>query len=869
MLPGAWTESNPTKNRGQSANSQSRPTTETAEDWINQRRVNGWLTQEDKERCLEEGRCFRCLKMRHKSVDCPFKRDRVCASCRQTGHRSRDCPLENNQVTTQWCEGTKEVRQAPALPPRNSRPDIGALPMNELIRRIQGAAQTGYPKTRCANCQQTKCSLKDCPITSLVPATMSRTTERQTKENLAGIIRNLKAMSMEDRVGMLAKLFEEESIPEPQEGPGIIPNYDGINQSLNIWKPARIRLVNTKPMRVMTKGQVKKDLLRYNLEERTKIVLATLKGVQVGPQSPATIAKWRKEMAENPGKLHPEVLKAVAIQLRAKKWQQRLKKQPPTPAKMGGITMLVAGDTNGPKNRRTPVIVNQLSTKETRLQNKGSPAKLSPQDQPRQTIAQIRAISTGNPERGRRITQGYLELVHKVQKDVEKDDHPDHIHTTRTEEQLERTSLQKQVAKDLKRQTKSVPGLGQKLVEQYKLKQQQRGIEQGHIPTEPIKPFRTNSPLNMVMEDYPPDMEIKDRLYTNLPVTTNPEALYVPMYVRLKLGTQVIPALLDTGATRNVLSQAAATKMGLNWITEETPAQVTNVDGSHCGSGIINQYCDIPVKLDDLWKTERFYLAETGTDQAILGMPWLENFNPTVNWTEGTIKEVLEVPLHLQKNKGGKKCIWKEGLLEEPTIIKTPQCKENADSMLITKLQGKKLKSKEGLEQELPNDYLEDLLGVEETPDQDPQGEIASRRLEANEQSPPWFGDHCPKQGIRPSGEQDQDKARMDPVELATTSPTKGESDDQWELRKQSQIIKPEPDRNNNLEADKQKPPISHQGTDPMRLEMYKVLGIVEVPQRPVLRAKDPKVRRARVCKTVAGLVLQVTQVTNAAPWLR
>ena len=35
-----------------------------------------------------------------------------------------------------------------------------------------------------------------------------------------------------------------------------------------------------------------------------------------------------------------------------------------------------------------------------------------------------------------------------------------------------------------------------------------------------------------------------------------------------------------------------------------------------------------------------------------------------------------------------------------------------------------------------------------------------------------------------------------------------------------------------------------------------------------LLRAKDPKVRRARVCETVAGLVLQETQVTNAAPWL-
>ena len=36
-----------------------------------------------------------------------------------------------------------------------------------------------------------------------------------------------------------------------------------------------------------------------------------------------------------------------------------------------------------------------------------------------------------------------------------------------------------------------------------------------------------------------------------------------------------------------------------------------------------------------------------------------------------------------------------------------------------------------------------------------------------------------------------------------------------------------------------------------------------------MLRAKDPKVRCAWVCETVAGLVLQGTQVTNANPWMR
>ena len=119
------------------------------------------------------------------------------------------------------------------------------------------------------------------------------------------------------------------------------------------------------------------------------------------------------------------------------------------------------------------------------------------------------------------------------------------------------------------------------------------------------------------------------------------------MHVCTKLGTHVIPTLIDTGATHNVLSQGTIEKLGLRWTPEETQVQVTNVDGSNYGAGIINAYCDIPMKLDDLWKTECFHQAEIGTENVILGLPWLENFDPTINWAGGTIAEVLEVPLHV------------------------------------------------------------------------------------------------------------------------------------------------------------------------------------------------------------------------------
>jgi len=128
-------------------------------------------------------------------------------------------------------------------------------------------------------------------------------------------------------------------------------------------------------------------------------------------------------------------------------------------------------------------------------------------------------------------------------------------------------------------------------------------------------------------------------------VKTN--ALYVPMHVRTKQGTQILPALHNTGAPQNILSEVAAKQIGLTWKTMESPIVIGNVNGSDCGTGIMNQYCDIPLKLDNLWKEEHFHKGNIGSDQVILGMSWLEKFDPTINWTEGTIQEVLEVPLHL------------------------------------------------------------------------------------------------------------------------------------------------------------------------------------------------------------------------------
>jgi len=143
MLPGAWTTPSQMGTSDQT-HKQGNPirgsTEQSAKDWINQHRINGWLTAEDKQRCLQEGRCFRCLEIGHRSTDCPTLRERRCASCQQMGHHARECPFENNQTLNQWFKGTGQIKstlQPTQMQTQGShRPDLGALPMDQLKRKI-------------------------------------------------------------------------------------------------------------------------------------------------------------------------------------------------------------------------------------------------------------------------------------------------------------------------------------------------------------------------------------------------------------------------------------------------------------------------------------------------------------------------------------------------------------------------------------------------------------------------------------------------------------------------------------------------------------------------------------------------------------
>jgi len=278
MLPGAWTEPSQTGSH-QGTKKRGSPkmdsTEQSTKDWINQHQINGWLSTEDKQRCLQEGRCFRCLEIGHRSIDCPTLRERRCASCQQMGHCARECPFENNQTSNQWFKGTgqtKSISQPIQIQTQGShRPDLGALPMDQLRQRMlktdsplcapesdhaRGRARPSVTqeKQRCANCQKTRCKIQDCPIRSLTTSTTPQEEERRAKENLANIIRNIKAMPIEDRLGMIADAWGEESLT-----------------------PAKIQIRQVGTIKPTTKEQANKHFRQFNVTEQKEMALQILK----------------------------------------------------------------------------------------------------------------------------------------------------------------------------------------------------------------------------------------------------------------------------------------------------------------------------------------------------------------------------------------------------------------------------------------------------------------------------------------------------------------------------------------------------------------------------------------------------------------
>jgi Retroviral aspartyl protease len=96
--------------------------------------------------------------------------------------------------------------------------------------------------------------------------------------------------------------------------------------------------------------------------------------------------------------------------------------------------------------------------------------------------------------------------------------------------------------------------------------------------------------------------------------------------------------LVDSGAGGTFMDQNYARKHGFNLTKLKYPITARNVDGTKNKQGTIQYYMDLDLHVNGKTNTEQFLITGLGNQKIILGLPWLWEHNPEINWKEGTLQ---------------------------------------------------------------------------------------------------------------------------------------------------------------------------------------------------------------------------------------
>ena len=117
--------------------------------------------------------------------------------------------------------------------------------------------------------------------------------------------------------------------------------------------------------------------------------------------------------------------------------------------------------------------------------------------------------------------------------------------------------------------------------------------------------------------------------------------MYITSYRSLRIPVQLRTryyeadnqkALVDSGATDCFIHPRLAERMKVGAQAFEKPKKIFNIDNTENKSGSITHFIDLKVQTKGIVKDMRFLIADIGTENILLGYPWLATFEPGFKW---------------------------------------------------------------------------------------------------------------------------------------------------------------------------------------------------------------------------------------------
>src|SRR5258708_8181188 len=132
---------------------------------------------------------------------------------------------------------------------------------------------------------------------------------------------------------------------------------------------------------------------------------------------------------------------------------------------------------------------------------------------------------------------------------------------------------------------------------------------------------------------------------------TRYQSMRVPVSVRTNYKTTDIKALVDSGATDNFISPDFARRMGLGSMPLERPQKVWNIDNTKNKAGSITHSITLDVQTNGQRNDMMFLVMELGTEDLLLGYPWLATYEPHITWRLATLHGDA-LPIIIRSKKG-------------------------------------------------------------------------------------------------------------------------------------------------------------------------------------------------------------------------
>src|SRR5271169_4111306 len=190
-------------------------------------------------------------------------------------------------------------------------------------------------------------------------------------------------------------------------------------------------------------------------------------------------------------------------------------------------------------------------------------------------------------------------------------------------------------------------------------------------------------------------------------------SMNIPMKISSEKQTEieiVEEGFLDCGAGGKFIDQNYAKTKGIKLETYKEPIRVYNVDGTPNKRGTIKYYTDLKITVHGKTRKERLMVTGLGRHKIILGLPWLRETNPIIDWKKATLQWRTELgKLEMDTRKNPKTTIEEDEYLDRYWAMRETWINAKMTMATEQKAMENEQKKELSLEEMIPEKYHEFL----------------------------------------------------------------------------------------------------------------------------------------------------------------